>query len=206
MAEKMAKAAVFEETYQDYLEQIATLDLLELQNILGIEIQGGEAVIPLYNTNYQVSSSGIVDEKGKKPSLSVCVILCKYLLMCPETIPAANGLAAFKDFKDAGPLIQFFDNSVQGDVARSFGGKVTGLEDACRRLGGTPVQDDWSYQIKYCFCGLPRVPVYLLFNDEEEGFPAQCTMLFERRAEAFLDMESVAMLAGALKSMLQRFA
>ena len=202
----MEKAAVFEETYHEYLEQIATLDLPKLQDILGIDIQGDEAVIPLYHTRYRVSSSGIVDEKGKKPRLSVCVILCKYLLMCPEAIPAASGLATFKDFKDAGPLIQFFDNTVQGDVARSFGGNVAALEDACTRLGGTPVEDDWSYQVKYCFSGLPRVPVYFLFNDEEEGFPAQCTMLFERRAEAFLDMESVAMLAGSLTSMLRRFA
>ncbi len=206
MEEKIAKAAVFEETYLAYLDQIAKLNLIEIQDLLGFEIQGDEAVIPLYNTKYHVSSNGIVDERGKKPRLSVCVIMCKYLLMCPAAIPAASGLATFKDFKDAGPLIQFFDNSVQGDVARSFGGNVAALEEACRTLGGTPVEDDWSYQVKYCFDGLPRVPVYLLFNDEEEGFPAQCTILFERRAKAFLDMESVAMLAGALTSMLQRFA
>ena len=202
----MAKAAVFEETYQAYLEQIAQLRLTDQQDILGFEIQEDHAVIPFYNLRYHVSSHGIVDGEGNKPRLSVCVILCKYLLMCPEAIPAASGLAAFKDFRDAGPLIDFFNNSIQRDVARSFGGNIAGLEDACKRLGGTLVKEDWSYQIKYCFNGLPRVPVYLLFNDEEEGFPAQCTMIFERRAEAFLDMESLAMLAGSLSHLLQRFA
>jgi len=202
----MVKAAVFEETYHAYLEEIANLTLPELRDILGVEIFEDQAVIPFFNTHYHVGSSGIVDQEGKKPRLSVCVILCKYLLMCPKAIPAASGLAAFKDFKDAGPLIQFFDNTVQGDVARGFSGKSAVLEDACRKLGGLPVKDDWSYQVKYRFDGLPRVPVYMLFNDQEEGFPAQCTMLFDRRTEVFLDMESVAMMASSLSSKLICFA
>lgn len=199
----MAPAAVFEETYQAYLNQIGTLQLADRQAVLGFEMKGDRAVIPFFNTDYLVGSSGIVDKDGNVPHLSVCVILCKYLLMCPDTIPAPGPLATFKDFKDAGPLIEYFDNAVQGEVARSFSGNITALESACRHLGGIPVEDDWAYQIKYRFSALPRVPVYLLFNDEEEGFPAQCTILFVRRAEAFLDMESVAMLAGSLSHLLK---
>lgn len=202
----MAKAAVFEETYHAYVEQIGTLALPDLQDILGFEMEGDHAVIPLYNTRYVVSSHGIVDGEGQTARLSECVILSKYLLMCPEALPAAGGLAAFKDFKDAAPLIHFFNNSVQGDVARAFSGKIAALNEACERLGGVPVEDDWSYQIKYRFAGLPRVSVYLLFNDEEEGFPAQCTLLFDRSTEAFLDMESVAMLAGTLSRKLVKLA
>ncbi|MGD8762104.1 MAG: DUF3786 domain-containing protein [Desulfobacteraceae bacterium] len=33
----------------------------------------------------------------------------------------------------------------------------------------------------------------LLFNDKDEEFPAQCSVLFERRTENYLDMECVAM-------------
>ena len=65
-------------------------------------------------------------------------------------------------------------------------------------MGGEAYTADLAYQIKYRFQGLPRVPVYLLFNDAEEGFAAQCTLLFEKSVASFLDMESVAMLGGAL--------
>ena len=116
----MAPAPVFEETYQAYLKQIGTLQLADRQAVLGFEIQEDRAVIPFFNTAYIVGSSGIVDKDGNVPHLSICVILCKYLLMCPDTIPAPGPLATFKDFKDAGPLIQYFDNAVQGEVARSF--------------------------------------------------------------------------------------
>jgi hypothetical protein len=200
---EMAPSKVFEETYQAYLKQIASLQLADRQAVLGFEIQEDRAVIPFFNTCYFVSSRGVTDIDGKVPHLSICVILCKYLLMCPDAIPEGGRLAAFKDFKDAGPLIHYFNSSVQGEVARRFTGKSTALENACRKLGGIPLEEDWPYQIKYRFNGLPRIPLYLLFNDEEEGFPAQCSILFERRTESFLDMESVAMLAGALTHLLK---
>ena len=41
--------------------------------------------------------------------------------------------------------------------------------------------------------GPPKMPVLLLFNDADREFPAQCAVLFERRAENFLDMECLAM-------------
>ena len=202
----MGETKVFEATYRAYLKQIETLQLADHQDILGFEIQDDRAVIPFYNRHYYVSSSGIEDRDGNAPQLTICIVLFKYLLMCPDAIPADGGLAAFKDFKDARPLIQFFNNTIQGELARTFSGRTTALENACIALGGTPVEGDWSYQVKYRFNGLPRVPVFLLFNDEEEGFPAQCTILFERRTEAFLDMESVGMLAGSLSRMLMRSA
>jgi hypothetical protein len=37
------------------------------------------------------------------------------------------------------------------------------------------------------------VPLLLLFNDADEGFPAACSVLFERRAGGYLDMECLAM-------------
>ena len=72
------------------------------------------------------------------------------------------------------------------------------LAKACIALGGRLYEAELSYQLKYCFYGLPKVPVILLFNDAEEEFASQCTVLFERRAEAYLDMESLAMLGTTL--------
>ena len=43
------------------------------------------------------------------------------------------------------------------------------------------------------FDALPKVPLLLLFNDNDAEFPAQCLLLFEKRTEKYLDMECVAM-------------
>jgi hypothetical protein len=50
------------------------------------------------------------------------------------------------------------------------------------------------------------VPLLLLFNDEDEDFPAQCSLLFQRRAEKFLDMECLAIIGWLLADSLTQAA
>ena len=45
-----------------------------------------------------------------------------------------------------------------------------------------------SYDLSMRFDALPKVPLLLLFNDKDDGFPAQCSVLFEKRTEKFSDM------------------
>lgn len=198
----MVVSKVFDETYEAYLTRIGEIDLERHQAVLGYEIQDGQAAIPFFNTILYASSRGIYDAYGKTPQLSVSVILCRYLLMCPNEVPPSGGLAAFKDFKDAAPLAHFFSNTVQGDLVRKFGGNPPALEKACSAIGGEPYTGDVAYQVKFRFRGLPRIPLFLFYNDAEEGFAAQCSILFERSTEAFLDMESLAMLGGTLSQKL----
>ena len=51
---------------------------------------------------------------------------------------------------------------------------------------------------------LPKVPVLLLFNDADDEFPADCKVLFERRAEHYLDMECLAILGNILADYLKK--
>jgi hypothetical protein len=60
-------------------------------------------------------------------------------------------------------------------------------------LGGYPPDFEIAYDLFMQFDALPRVPVILLFNDADEEFPAQSSLLFERRAEKYLDPECLAM-------------
>ena len=56
------------------------------------------------------------------------------------------------------------------------------------------------------FDALPKVPVIVLFNDADDEFPTQCSLLFERRAESYLDAECLAMIARLLLANLKRAA
>jgi len=51
---------------------------------------------------------------------------------------------------------------------------------------------------------LPKVPVLLLFDDADEEFPAQCKVLFERRAKNYLDPECLAILGMLLSDFLNK--
>jgi hypothetical protein len=202
----MKRSPIFEKTYQDYLAQIADLNFTEFEDRLGIQVIEGKAIIPFFGRPYTVSGQGIQGPEGRKPNLSVCVILCKYLLMCPPDEPRETNWVSFRDFKDAAPLINSFATTVTNPIAEMFSGRPSALERAGEKLGGYSPVETFSYDVSMQFDALPRIPVLLLFNDRDEEFPAQCSVLFEKRTEAYLDMECVAMVGMLIYNYLSRLA
>ena len=189
----MEKPHIYEQTYQDYLSRIAELDFPFLADKLGIQLDGQHVIIPFFGKPYRISTKGITDPSNRQPHLSVSVILCKYLLMCPMIEPLEGNWMSYKDFKDAAPLIWAFSNTVTHPIAITFSGRLTELEEAGKSIGGYAPADELSYDLSMRFDALPKLPLLLLFNDKDDEFPAQCSVLFEQRTEKFLDMECLAM-------------
>jgi hypothetical protein len=197
---------VFEETYQGYLVQIAKLDLPSMADRLGGQVTAGGITIPLFGRPFSISAGGITGPSGKTPPLHLIVILCKYLLMCPEGEPVEKNWASFKDFKDAAPLVGTFANTAERPIAEVFAGRVHALQNALSSLGGRVAGDDYPYDLSMQLRALPKIEMLLLFNDTDEEFPAECKLLFEQRTEKHLDMESVAMLGMYIGDKLMRLS
>ncbi len=102
----MEKEHIYEQTYKDYLTRIAELDFHFLADKLGIQLDGRHVIIPFFGKPYRVSARGISDPTSRQPHLSVSVILCKYLLMCPMIEPLEGNLRSFW-YRDQGPFIKF---------------------------------------------------------------------------------------------------
>ncbi len=198
------EAPVFEKIYKDYLSQVAKLDLTGKSELLGVRVDGNAVGIPFLNKNYTVAPEGIADENGDRPQHSVSVILCKYLLLCPDAPSDSRELVTYKDFRDAAPYVQGFRNTAESPVFRVFSGKIGALEAHCRELGGEPRDLGISCDLSYMFRPLPKVPIYLVFNDADEEFPADCSMLFEKSAEHYLDMECLAIIGMVLAEWLAK--
>lgn len=198
------KAPIFEQIYQDYLRQLGQLDLQTIANRIGVEIEGDSILVPLFGQRYKVSPGGIVDPYGKEPIHSVKVVLCQYLLHVLSTDPQEEDWVSYKDFKDATPFVGGFQNNTEKAIAKNFARGLETLKRACLHLGGKDPGLEWGYQLSMKFDPLPRIPILLLFNDADEEFPAQCLLLFERRAEKYLDMESMAILAWLLTDYLNQ--
>jgi len=192
MADKIKKAPVFEETYRDYLKQLAGIDYLSRADVLGASTSGNELIIPLYGKEYRVSHSGIVNPSGEKANFAICVVLCKYILVCPREVMPAGMWVTYREFRDAGPLIGYFNANTNKTIESSFSGRMGLLTKASRRLEATPVKDGAAYDLSLMFHALPRIPVLLRFNDGDAEFPAHCAILFRQSAEHYLDMESLA--------------
>ena len=192
-----AKSSIFEKTYEDYLNQIARVDLGSVEEKLGVKVEGSEVIIPVFGIPHRVSERGITDRSGQRPSFEMCVILSKYLLLCPDGYPEDRTWVSYRDLKDSGPLTVYFSNDVEGAISQYYGGRVDDLRMSSELLGGHPPDTEFPYDVSSKFSLLPRIPVLMLYNDTDDEFDARCSLLFERRAEEYLDAECLAM-AGRL--------
>ena len=197
---------VFEKTYQFYLEQLSKVQLVEVAPVLGGVFRDNALYLPFFNESYAVSQQGIVGPSGQKPRHDVCVIISRYLLMCPKKVPENANWVSFRDFKDSSPLSGYFSKSVEGFICDRFTGRLSALKSASSHLGGYPASIEARYDFIAQFDALPRIPVAVLYNDADDEFPSQCTLLFTARTETFLDAECIAMLGSQLASRLGRFA
>ena len=187
-----------EKTYQKYLSEIREIDLAAAAGILGLDKSPDGFSIRFFASGFAVRPDGFFTASNKRPPYEICIVLCKYLLMCPETKPADREFASFKDFKDAGPLTAYFAGDVENLICRTFSGRLTALETAGGKIGGHPAVLDADYDLILRFEALPMIPMVLLFNDKDEDFPAQAKILFEKRAGVYLDAECLAILGNLL--------
>jgi hypothetical protein len=196
------KSPVFEENYQYYLEQIKDVHFQHIAPILGADVEGDEMVIPFFGKFYRVAKKGIRGPSGKKPEYFISIVLFKYILLCPEYAPASGDWQSFKDFRDAAPLISYFQRTVKTVLTRHFSGRLERLQWACKKMGGYPPDIHLSHDLSMTFDALPKIPLLLTFNDREDEFPAQCSVLFQKQTENYLDMECTAGLGNMLAAML----
>ena len=201
------QATVFEKYYIDYLKQLESLDFDAMALKLGGQVkknfQGKCLRVSLLGQSYDISPRGITDLSGKKPRYDICIILCRHLLMCQAMLPHARQWVAFRDLRDSGPLVVYFRDNVEQAIVRVFAGKIDQLKQGMAFLNGYPPDLDVRYDLAMQVDGLPKIPMVLLFNDADESFPAECSLLFEKHVETYLDAECIAMLGYRLASLLK---
>jgi len=196
------KAPIFEKIYRDYLVRINRLELKDVSQKTGCKWTGESVFVSLFGKSYCISQNGILHSSGTEPDHSIKVVLCQYLLQHPARPPLEDTWVSYKDFKDAAPLAHFHANNERA-IAGHFEGKLKALKQACSELGGYLYSKELNYDLHAKINALPKIPMLLLFNDSDDEFPAQCHLLFERRAKQYLDMECLAILGGLLTNNLK---
>lgn len=195
---------VFETHYEEYCRRIGELDFSSIKDRLGIELRGTEAVITFLGKKYLVSGAGIADASGNRPGYIDCVILSKYLLLCPEAPVEDRAWSALKDFHKMSQFtnLNVFTSDVEQPIVKHFTGRIKDLADASKTLGGEPDELASSYDLAVTFKALPRIDILLLFNDRDDEFPATCSLLYQKQAEDYLDPESLIMIGIAFTKQL----
>jgi len=202
------EANIFETHYEDYCRQIAELDFSSIKDTLGIKFQGNEAIIPFLGEDYIVSNKGIADASGSRPNYMVCVILSKYLLLCPDAPVVSKEWTSLKDFRKLSQFtnLNVFTSDTEKPIVKRFSGQLDALSDASEKLDGKPCDMGLSYDFAMEFRVLPRIEILLLFNDRDDEFPATCSVLFQKQAEHYLDPESLIMTGMAFTQRLKKLS
>lgn len=183
---------IFEKNYENYLRKVNDVNLSLCASVLDIIVDEKKrtAQIPFFKTIYRVSQFGVVDERGKRPDYGICVVLLKYLLMCPQHVPPETDWVTYRDFIDSGQTQDAgLSEYATSAISKRYTGSLSRLKRAVRALGGRSPKTEYPYDLSAVFTALPRLPILFLFNDADEQFPAQSSILYERRAERFLDAE-----------------
>jgi hypothetical protein len=202
------ETTIFETHYEDYCRQIAELDFSSINRTLGIELRGQKVIVPFLGEEYIVSNTGIADEFGNRPNYMVCVILSKYLLLCPDAPVVNKEWSSLKDFRKMSQFtnLNVFTSDTERPIVKRFSGRIGELSDASQKLGGKPCELSISYDFAMEFIVLPKIEILLLFNDRDDDFPATCSVLFQRQAEDYLDPESLIMIGVAFTQRLKKLS
>ena len=190
---------------KDLLIQLADIDLSQRAQVLELEMKSDHIIVPLFGRKHLISSQGIMDPNRNAPTPAVSTVLLHYILRNAAIPPLNPEIISFRDLKGAGPLVVSFANNTNHLIASTFAGRLDALESACRELGGEPDTEGPSADLFIKFQALPGVLQYLSFNDQDDDFPAQCQLLFQRSAENYLDLKSLFVLGTYLAGNLIKF-
>ncbi len=182
---------VFAEKAEACLEQMQNINFESRSAILGGRVESDGLLISFYNEPYRVSAQGVTDSSGDFANSAISVLLMTYIINCPREIPPAGDWVAFREIEKSGPLGGHFTENINKIIETSFAGKAENLETAALSIGGTPFDEGSSFDVSMRFPALPRIPFLLRFNDREDQFPAQCSLLFRQSAGAFLDLKAL---------------
>jgi len=183
---------VFEKNYKDYLQQLDSTQMSRWESILDITVDKKRrtAKIPFFQTLYRVSPFGVIDDRGRRPDYGTCVILLKYLLMCPLQVPCDTDWITYRDFADSGQTqnVGLADYATT-TISKRYANGLKCLKAAVGALGGRSPETEYTYDLAALLPALPRIPILFLFNDVDEMFSARASILYQRQAAHFLDAE-----------------
>ena len=187
----MEDSKIFDKKYKEYLSLIKDFDFSKKAEILGIQKRNQSFMFEFFNRQIVFDWNDFTDIAGEKVTCAVKVVLCKYLLMCPEKVSeSSNRLVTFREFAKAGPLFSSFTSNTNKIIETSFSGQVEKLKKRCQKLGGTMMETE-SYDLTVRFRALHRIPIILNFNDKDELMPAKAVFLYHDNADVYLDLESL---------------
>ena len=190
-------------TREHLREKIGNHDFEAIAPGLGLKYTTNNGIdaleIPYFERSVTMSRTGIVAGETEEFDPWDEVLLYNYIFFSGSK-PLSGEWVGLESFPSSLPKRRALEEGCQKRIHQAFAGARDELESGCRRLGGIPVLDGHNGDLAFKFTPLPRMPLLLLFWDEdpEEGFEAQAKILFDATALDYLDLEGLTFVAEKL--------
>lgn len=160
----------------------------------------GAFTVPYMDVALQVSfPEGVVREGGAEAVVAVTIVVLHYLARSVGPLDLSDPVR-FAGIPGAGAYAAAFRSHAEVPVLQRFGEDGEGYMRALKALDGRPVEgtaDD--PEVVWYVPFLPHLPLGIRLGLAEDGMPADCVLMFPRRAGFAYHVEDLAV-AGELMS------
>ena len=189
-------------------ERSASMDLADLPARIGGELEpidGRNALkLSYFTTHILIQNEDIVRTDGLDLTRWEKVFIYNHLAQGGRRRPTGNW-KGFAEFPNTVSKVKTMAGQVEAPLVERFHGQLEALRSAAAAIGGTEITGKGNgADAAFFFQPLPRVPVTLLFWDEDlaEGFGATTKLLFDETVTEHLDIESIVFLSERVRQML----
>jgi len=160
--------------------------------------------LPYFNTHLIVRMTDIERTDGGHLSRWEKVFVYNHLAQGGRRVPTGTWIG-FEAIPNTVSKIKTMAAQVESPLVERFHGLPETLREAALRIGGVEeTGDENNADIALRFLPLPRIPLMLLFWDEDavDGFEASVKLLFDDTITDHLDIESIVFLSERLRQLL----
>jgi hypothetical protein len=207
-AGKWTKRDLAEDALRWARERSASMNPEELPGRIGGERAtiNNETVLklPYFNAHVLIRRDDILRADGTDLTRWEKVLLYNHLAQGGRRPPSGTW-KGFEEFPNTVSKVKTMAGQVEAPLVDCFQGRLDALQQAAAGIGGVEVTGKGNgADAAFFFQILPRVPVTLLFWDEDpvDGFGATAKLLFDATITEHLDIESIVFLSERLRQML----
>ncbi len=189
-------------------ERVSSMDLDDLPHRIGgslSEINGVKTlVLPYFDGGLHITSDDIADADGGDLTRYEKVMVYIHMAQGGTSQPT-GAWKGFLEFPNTVSKVKSMKESVEAPLIKRFAGTIVDLVTQAVTCGGRDISETIeSADVALAFQPFPRVPVRLLFwdQDEKEGIDAEARLLFDETITDHLDIESIMFLSERIKDML----
>ena len=170
-----------------------------------ISSENGKALaLPYFNDSIIITKESILKKDGRHLTRWEQVFIYNHMAQGGKKHPTGKW-KGFLEFPNTVSKVKSMVDDIEMPLAKTFKGNVDQLLVAAKTLGGIDKTDDvQSADLALLFRPLPRIPIMLMFwdEDENEGFEAIAKLLFDETITEHLDIESIMFLSERLKQLI----